>query len=170
MVSLAAAAVVMYVLMPAIDSGAYERRSRPVDSLGSMGHGSRQQEVIRLLSVLSPSSREIRRGKQLYDSHCASCHGAEGYGNGPSGSVLVRAPRNFHDTTGWISRRAISDLFHILDDGIIPSGMPAYNHLSAADLFAILAYLRTLSGNFPAATETEVRSVSSQYRITILEK
>lgn len=34
------------------------------------------------------------RGRQLYVNHCASCHGADGSGNGPAAAALKVKPAN----------------------------------------------------------------------------
>ncbi|MDK3019969.1 c-type cytochrome [Pseudodonghicola flavimaris] len=63
---------------------------------------------IRLLLVLSllagagaaaaeTGSKAARRGGELYQAHCATCHGVAADGRGPMASVLVVPPR---DLTG----------------------------------------------------------------------
>ncbi len=34
----------------------------------------------------------IERGQKLYRTHCASCHGAQGRGDGPAGAPLTPRP------------------------------------------------------------------------------
>jgi cytochrome c5 len=35
--------------------------------------------------------------KQVFESRCSTCHGAQGMGDGPAGAALNPKPRNFHD-------------------------------------------------------------------------
>ena len=54
--------------------------------------------VILLTSVIELFAEELAPapyvdwGKELFQSHCASCHGTDGSGNGPAASALKTAP------------------------------------------------------------------------------
>ena len=37
--------------------------------------------------------------RELWTTRCANCHGPDGRGDGPSGRVLLKPPRDFHDAT-----------------------------------------------------------------------
>lgn len=41
---------------------------------------------------VAASAASIARGKQLFQTHCASCHGAAGKGDGPAGAALNPKP------------------------------------------------------------------------------
>jgi len=86
------------------------------------------------------SSPEIlTHGKTLFETNCAVCHGAQGFGDGP-GSNLPIKPRNFHEAAGWKNARRPSDIFKMLDKGI-PPFMPAYGQLSPVDRWALTHYV-----------------------------
>lgn len=44
--------------------------------------------------VVGPDSASIERGRILFEQHCASCHGKEGRGDGPTAATLTRRPPN----------------------------------------------------------------------------
>lgn len=43
---------------------------------------------------LAPTPENLRRGRRLYEQHCASCHGDTGRGDGPAGEHLEPPPAN----------------------------------------------------------------------------
>ncbi|NDD27499.1 MAG: hypothetical protein EB084_04450 [Proteobacteria bacterium] len=47
---------------------------------------------------VADDAKSLAAGKELFAKNCASCHGAEGKGDGPAGMALEPKPRNF--TTG----------------------------------------------------------------------
>lgn len=53
------------------------------------------------------SGGDVARGSALYASHCATCHGAEGRGDGPAAIALNPKPRDFR--TGAFSIDADAD-------------------------------------------------------------
>jgi mono/diheme cytochrome c family protein len=81
-------------------------------------------------------------GKSLYSKHCQSCHGKEGYGDGPKAKELEGEVGDFS-----------SEEFHSQSDGAlfykITTGrddMPAFDKKipDAEDRWLIVNYIRTL--------------------------
>src|SRR5699024_9498726 len=58
----------------------------------------------------------LETAKALYSTHCASCHGVEGKGDGPAAQGLDPAPSNFHD---WArqGQRSVFSLFSTITLG-----------------------------------------------------
>lgn len=86
------------------------------------------------LSTPAAHAADPARGAQIYNTHCASCHGVNGV------SVMPTAP-NFAR-----SERMLQPDFQLL--AAIKSGraaMPAYNGvLPDRDIYDVIAYMRTL--------------------------
>jgi mono/diheme cytochrome c family protein len=94
----------------------------------------------------------VKEGKQLYASHCASCHGRRLQGQllwqVKDQFVGQRAPA--HDQTGHTWQHSDEDLFHVTKFGrfsttpaTVKSYMPAYaQNLSDAQIVAIIAYIK----------------------------
>ena len=91
----------------------------------------------------------LEHGRDLYRMHCASCHGAEGRGDGPAAAGLKYPPRDFSKAD-----------FSFVDEGELPShealverirvgaperGMPMWKGMRAEDLSALADYLKTFS-------------------------
>jgi mono/diheme cytochrome c family protein len=96
------------------------------------------------------SADRLALGKQVYDQHCASCHGAKGEGQYPSAPYkpdkagLIGAPP--HDSTGHTWHHPDGVLLEIIRDGLIVEGfqpMPAFgDKLTAEEMQAVLAYIK----------------------------
>lgn len=90
------------------------------------------------------SARKISpRGKQVFSSSCAACHGLDGRGT-------ERAPNLAENPK--IQRMADDQIVRIIENGIIGTGMPAFHSLPPADVQAVVAHLRTLQGKHISAT------------------
>ncbi|MGE3689971.1 MAG: cytochrome c [Novosphingobium sp.] len=96
-------------------------------------------------SPLPKSRATIDRGAAVYASHCQSCHGATGQGDGPEGLKLAPRPGDL----AWLAEMRISQsdgfMYWTLAEGGAPfsSPMPAYKDaLSADEIWAVSAYIQ----------------------------
>ncbi len=87
----------------------------------------------------------------LYAQQCASCHGAEGRGDGPAGWALDPKPTNFHDP-GRQSRRSVQSLYATISQGVDGTAMAAFGSLPDADRWALAFHV---SGFQFSATDHE---------------
>ena len=101
----------------------------------------------------------MEKGKTLFSSTCAVCHGAEGRGDGPAAVALNPKPRNFADGAGWKNGRKISGIFKTITEGIKGSGMAAYNGLAVEDRFAIAHYVQSLGPAAPADSAEDLAAL-----------
>lgn len=81
----------------------------------------------------------VAAGANLFDQHCAECHGelAEGTRKGPS----LRVDQVQQATPGT--------LFWLLTNGVVRRGMPVWSKLPEPERWQIVSYLKSLS---PATT------------------
>lgn len=77
------------------------------------------------------------RGKQIFASTCATCHGLDGRG-------AERAPNIAENPR--VQRLSDSQIARIIENGVHGTGMPAFHTLEIADVKAVVMYLRTLQG------------------------
>jgi mono/diheme cytochrome c family protein len=107
-------------------------------------------------AFINPSDQQlVSRGKAIYASHCAACHGAnlEGQPDWRQRLPNGRLPAPPHDLTGHTWHHPDAVLFDIVKNGLMPgrtapsgyeSDMPAYSQLlSDADIVAVLAYIKS---------------------------
>ncbi len=94
--------------------------------------------------TIAATGRELLSGAQLYNTHCASCHGPKGLGNGQSGLSLTPSPA----LLAYMIKRPIAAdeylLWAIADGGAaFQTAMPAFKDtLPRADIWRIIAYMR----------------------------
>ncbi len=127
-------------------------------------------DTIDIRAIMRPTKRLVARGARLYGKHCASCHGEKGFGDGPDGLARFPHPRNFHDSSGWKNGRTVSAIYFTLENGILRSGMPSYNHLSGRDRIAMIVHVKKLSGSIQSISKDEVMQFASDYRLTIRDR
>jgi len=98
-------------------------------------------------TVMTPNAPLLARGHAIYAQTCATCHGAEGKGDGPAGKGLTPKPRNFTEPTAWKNGTRLEDIYKTLDEGIKGSSMVSYSYLSKKDRMALVHVVQSL-GNF----------------------
>ncbi|HWB97763.1 MAG TPA: cytochrome c, partial [Bryobacteraceae bacterium] len=89
------------------------------------------------ICLLLAAMAQAETGQELFTRHCAICHAAAGEGS--SGPDLT--------SPSWQSGVSDADLARIIGQGAPGTAMPAFSgRLSAADITAVVAHLRTLAG------------------------
>ena len=94
--------------------------------------------------VIADSEEQAHKGHDLYEVHCASCHGAalEGQGSLPLSGATFRVR--------WADERhSVVDLFYIIRT-LMPYGQPAT--LSKQEYIDIIAYILMVNG-YPAGPQ-----------------
>jgi len=95
-------------------------------------------------TVMTPNPALLARGKALFAQNCATCHGAEGLGDGAAGKGLNPKPRNFSEKAAWKNGTRVEDIYKTLDEGIKGSSMVSYNYLSKKDRMALVHVVQSL--------------------------
>lgn len=97
-------------------------------------------------SIQSNTAEAFNRGKKLYQTNCASCHGQSGLGDGPAGINLTPRPANI---AAFSKMPMASDAYlnWTISEGGAPisSPMPAFkNLLNEQETWQIINYLRQI--------------------------
>ena len=95
-----------------------------------------------------------KRGGELYQRYCVSCHGPDGDGNGESAPYLDPKPRDF--TKAVFKCRSTpsgtlpldSDLYDTISRGVHSSGMPSWKPLTRQERADLVAYVKSFSPRF----------------------
>ena len=86
---------------------------------------------------------DVARGKTIYETRCAPCHGVEGGGDGPGAAAIEPKPRNFRDPTFWQGRTA-QQLRLVVKQGKPGTLMaPFEGALSDAEIDDVVAYVQS---------------------------
>jgi mono/diheme cytochrome c family protein len=90
-------------------------------------------------------------GKQIYEQHCAACHGINGDGLGPATVWLFPKPRNFNSglfkvqSTPAGSLPTDDDLLQTITRGMPGSSMPSFTYLSEKARRDVVQYVKHLT-------------------------
>ena len=93
----------------------------------------------------------LNKGAAVYMNHCASCHGADGSGNGAAARKLDNPPRDFraaefkYKADPDAPLPTDEDLESVLVTGKIDNGMPAWKFMTKEDRHAVIQFIKTFS-------------------------
>jgi high-affinity iron transporter len=90
--------------------------------------------------VVPRKQPDLIRAKQLYLQQCASCHGDEGFGDGPAATGMEPPPINFHDIERY-QQRTLYGLHSTITQGVNDTAMKAYDMLSDDDRWSLAFYV-----------------------------
>jgi len=91
----------------------------------------------------------LEKGRGIYKTYCAPCHGESGRGDGPGAGVMKPPPRD-HTDRAYMSTLTNEDLAKTIQMGGALKGkplMPGNPQIKGDDLAALVAYTRSLSGS-----------------------
>ena len=109
-------------------------------SLPVQGPGS--GEALQAFWVSMPPA--IARGKKVYHTYCATCHGASGMGDGPAGKALKPPPRNLVEGK-WKQGGTSIALYKTLARGVQGTAMVSFSYLPKEDRWALVHYIRSIT-------------------------
>jgi mono/diheme cytochrome c family protein len=103
--------------------------------------------------IAASAAGDAAKGKVLFETNCASCHGTSGKGDGPVGAALQPPPRDFttadfkFDTDKDGKPGTDADLTNVVKNGAAAYGgnalMAPWGHLPDQDVQDIIVYVRT---------------------------
>ncbi len=136
--------VVTGVLLGLVATLAYlaGMRSAGKEAGGGAAPGGQPAAAVNVETLLKPTPELVARGKTLFAVNCASCHGNDGFGDGPAAAALNPKPRNFHEAYmkygGGVAR-----VVQTISTGSPGTAMAAFSNIPFEDRFALAHYVRT---------------------------
>jgi high-affinity iron transporter len=120
---------------------------RPGTEVTALAHQLRWQ-VIRAYNVEVAPKRppDLRTAAVLYQTHCAACHGPQGYGDGPAGAKLDPVPRNFHERQR-MDQHSVYSLYSTITLGVQGTAMASFRTLSEDERWALAFYISNLASS-----------------------
>ena len=98
--------------------------------------------IIALAAPPPPTPQRLERGKSIYDSTCAPCHGATGEGNGPVAFALKPPPRNLVKDPFKAGDR-VEQIFATITNGLPNTKMVGYPQIGEDDRWGVAYYVVT---------------------------
>jgi len=90
----------------------------------------------------------IGQGQNVFQQHCAVCHGRDGHGDGPAAAGLNPTPADL--TAAHVDDHTDGDLFWWLTHGIAGTAMPPWQEqLSEPERWMVVHYIRSLRRGRP---------------------
>lgn len=141
-----------------------------------MTSGESDERLLRPIVIDPDDMESVRRGKPLYATHCASCHGAnlEGQENWRERLPNGRLPAPPHDPSGHTWHHADAHLYAMTRYGIeallerpYDTDMPAYEGvLSDREIRDVLAYIKS---TWPAEIRMRQDALSRRFNQSLRE-
>jgi len=106
---------------------------------------------------LAPASApDVARAGALYQAQCASCHGANGNGQGPLSPNMDPPPIDFTDRARAAERSPFA-LYQVIEQGLEGTAMPSFASLPAEDRWALAFYVGQFA--YPPALAPQGESI-----------
>jgi mono/diheme cytochrome c family protein len=121
---------------------------------------------VEVMKYLTATPDMVDKGKTIFSTTCASCHGDQGKGDGVAGASLNPKPRNFTEMTGWKNGSSVTMMYKTLQEGIPNTGMPSFSNLSPEDRLNIIMYVRTFNAGYPQVSQVQLDSIDQKYSLT----
>ena len=85
---------------PAMESMDHGKMKMDGQGGAAVGHWMAPEDAAKRKNPVAADAASIARGKKLFQANCASCHGAQGKGDGPAGRALKPKPADLAAMAG----------------------------------------------------------------------
>ncbi len=116
--------------------------------------------------VTRATDKMLSDGEKLYAQNCASCHGEQGRGNGPSGAGLDPPPRDLTDLEEWTRGTRLSDIFRTLTLGLEGTQMSAYDYLSPQERLGLSHYVQAFAQGQARDTRASLAKLDEDFHLS----
>ena len=105
----------------------------------------------KLIGETKSETNHLQRGAEIYQSHCAACHGVSGDGAGPTATFMYPRPRDYRrgtfkfTSTPYGAKPLREDLLRTIRQGARGTAMPAFVLFPEEDLQAVVDYVLVLT-------------------------
>lgn len=140
------------------------QKKKPAEEISILARQIRNNLLlITGIKTSPPLWPDVTRGKGLYVNNCASCHGANGKGDGKLGEGLDPTPTNFHETE---LMRQISPFqaYNTIKLGVNGTGMRAFTEFNEEQLWDLAFYIKSLRFN---ERETDTTALREHFKTVI---
>ncbi len=101
-------------------------------------------EEVLAIKVVPSTPESVEKGKGLFLTNCASCHGADGSGGGEAGKALDPPPRNLHAGADYKYGSSEHGVYRTVYYGVDGTGMAPWGEiLSEEEIWNLVHFVRT---------------------------
>ena len=119
------------------------RRLPPAESVPVTGKAREYSfaEAAEITNPLASTPERIESGRQLFQTNCKHCHGAEGRGDGPAGLYFEPTPQPMQGER--VTERKDGEIYWILTNSL--GNMPSFGKLlTPEERWELILYIRSL--------------------------
>lgn len=111
---------------------------------GLVAVGQGNADAAKVKNPVAATTESIAAGRQLYQRHCASCHGTSGAG-GPGNDLIPAAP-SLVDAR-WDHGSTDGEIFDNIKNGVAPdlNMVPFKDTLTDGEIWHIVNYIRSIA-------------------------
>ena len=108
-------------------------------------HSNAPASAKKLKNPLSANAEIIDAGKQVFDKHCASCHGEDGKAKTDIAAAMKKKPTDL--TAKEMGGITDGEIYWVVTNGVTKSGMPAFKtKMNTQDRWKATLYVKSLMG------------------------
>lgn len=100
------------------------------------------EKYINMKNPVKADATNLKEGRDLYSTHCQSCHGKKGKGDGTKAAQLETSPGDF--TTASFQKQTDGTIFYKITEG--RKDMPSFKKKipEESDIWNVVNYVRSL--------------------------
>jgi len=123
------------------------QQKAPADQIRELATQMHQEIVSAFNIVVVPRKQpDLNKAQQLYAEQCSSCHGVDGYGDGPAAKDIDPPPINFRDIERY-NHRTLYGLYSTITQGVNDTAMESYSHLNDDERWSLAFYVGSLAAS-----------------------
>lgn len=128
-----------------------------------------QQSIITTLNIkVSPAKTpSFANGKNLFAKNCVSCHGNQGFGDGPDGKNLNPKPANFYRAER-MNQISVFHCFNTIRLGVPGTAMVAWHELTDNEVWDLATYVMGMRYSNQAISKSQEIPIISLQELTTL--
>jgi high-affinity iron transporter len=128
-----------------------------------------QKDLIAITKItLSPTETpSLSHGKKLFQQHCISCHGDNGFGDGAAGKEMEPLPANFHEPVRMSAISAFHN-YNTIRLGVPGTGMASWTQFTDKEVWDLSFYLMALR-HYDVLKNTKANTVVTTDNINLTD-